>query len=221
MSFFNIVGIAAALIVLTVILILALFGFGVSSAVWSVASSVNKAANASVQQKIDIRNDHVTIIVPLVTEKGIRIDNIALCNPRQKKDDTFLDPVIQGDGLSSGYACSNGNCTVTFNVENGDLVPAYVHLSVKSADGQCKTKRFRAKNHLTTLGYKATIEFTDTLLKSLDLHQTDFKVGSTHNSGYSSWQLMGTKKTSFSYRKKVPSDSLTIDGRIKADIRFE
>jgi hypothetical protein len=87
--------------------------------------------------------------------------------------------------------------------------------------GECKKKRFETSGHEKILGNEATIEFNDELLAVLAITSSQYKVRTEHSNGSSSWKIMGTKKSSFSYDSRPSEDALLIDGISKARIKYD
>ena len=173
----------------------------------------------SINQKIETQDGHVTIIVPLQEKKGLQYEGISLCKPVGSEDDMFFKSIVAPDGLSSGYSCINESCTITLEVESSEQIPENITMYV-SRDGQCQKEDFETKGHIQTVGYEATLEFTDELAQALGIVGSDYSVSSTNNNGVGWWQMMGTKKAKFSYETKLPTDDLKIDDTVKATIKF-
>jgi hypothetical protein len=217
MKFFKIAGIIIAVIALFVVTVVTVVGFGVAKT----AEAVVETANQEVVQEIMHADGQTTIVVPLIEEMGIKYENIALCTPPEHAEEMFFESVVAGSGLSAGSTCFNHNCTVSIGADDIQNIPEDIFMYVQDASGQCKKRRFATEGHIATLGYKATIEFTDELMQALGIDGDDYHVSSTNSMGYSAWQLMGTKKVSLSYPAKLPSDNLKINEQVKARIQFQ
>jgi len=161
-----------------------------------------------------------TISIPLSENRGVKYDNVALCTPPEYARERFFDSVEAENG-SVGTSCVNGRCTVEIGYDDVKEIPGHIVMYVRGAGGRCERQRFGTAGHVQVTGYSATIEFTDELKRALGITGTDYDVGSTENKGYSAWQLMGTKKVTFSYAQRVASDLLKIDDRVKARIKFK
>jgi hypothetical protein len=216
MKFLKIAGIVIGVIAAFVVIVITVLGFGIAKS----AEAVVEAANQEVVQEIVQAGGKTTIVVPLAEETGIKYDNIKLCKPQEHAEEMFFESVVVGSGLSPSTSCVNDNCTVSIGMDNSQNAPEDIFMYVRDAGGQCEKTRFSTKGHFDTLGYKATIEFTDGLVQALGVNSGDYQVSSMYSNGYTSWQLMGTKKVSLSYTTKTASDTLMIDGRAKAEIQF-
>jgi hypothetical protein len=173
----------------------------------------------SINQKIETQDGHVSITVPLKEKKGLQYEGIHLCKLAGSEDDMFFKSVVAPDGLSSGYSCINDSCTITLGAENLEQIPENIAMYV-SKDGQCQKEDFETNGHIQTVGYEATIEFTDELVQALGIVGSHYSASSANNNGVGSWQMMGTKKANFSYGTKLTTDDLKIDDEIKAKINF-
>lgn len=173
----------------------------------------------SINQKIETQDGYVSITVPLKEKKGLQYEGINLCKPAGSEDDMFFKSIVAPDGLSSGYSCMNESCTITLDAENLEQIPENITMYV-SRDGQCQKEDFETKGHIQTVGYEATLEFTDELVQALGIVGSDYSVSSANSNGVGSWQMMGTKKANFSYGAKLTTDDLKIDDEIKATIKF-
>jgi hypothetical protein len=217
MKFLKIAGIVVAVIALLVVVAVTVLGFGIAKS----AEAIVETANQEVVQEIVQGGGKTIIVVPLTEEVGIKYENVKLCTPQEHAEEMFFESVVVGSGLSPSTSCIHNNCTVSIGMDNIQNAPEDIFMYVLDSRGHCEKIRFSTKGHFDTLGYKATIEFTDELMQALGINSADYQVSSMNSNGYTSWQLMGTRKVAFSYPAKTASDSLKIDGRVKAQIQFK
>jgi len=211
MKFFKILGI---IIVSTLViggLAIGIMGFSLFKG----AEALSDVANQEVTQKIKEVGNNIVLEVPLVEEVALRYSNISICKP-EGENAFFKSVLLEG---SEGYSCFNNNCDISVN--DYTKLPKSFDMYVYDTNKNCKKVKFDTEDHLTTSGYSVIIEFTDELLNKLNIVKKDYKVKSENSNGYSSWQIMGTKKVKFSYNQKIEMDVLLIDGNNKASIELK
>lgn len=185
------------------------------------AQALVDVANKPVTQRIERDNDgQVVIVAPLNEQLGIVFRDISLCTPDDHAEDSFFDPVVS-DGFSTNRSCVNGSCTVTFKVDSLSSVPDHVQMYTPAFDGSCEKTSLPTADLAGVTGYKATIEFTEKLKEALGLSSDDIDIKSDHSIGVMTWQVMGTKKSKFTYTERPMSDYLTVNGHSMVQLRFE
>lgn len=172
--------------------------------------------NEPVIQTISMINNKVVITVPLEKEIGLTYENIDICKPEDK--DMFFNPVSL---KNSTYYCFNNHCLI----RSDDLsfisnTPKLFNVYRKDYKDKCVKTELSTKGHLGTIGYYATIEFTEKLKNMLYIVNDDYKIESDKNSGLTIWKIMGTRKSKFKYNKKVTDDNLIINDKRVATIFF-
>jgi hypothetical protein len=217
MQFLKWLAIITVATILSFVLMIFLLGYGVTKG----AEAIADAANEAVTQTVVTTGNGTTLYVPLHEAKGLRFDHVALCTPPEHQNDNFFHQVIAVDASSTSMACSNGVCTVTIGIPEHKTAPSSVFMYLRGSNGACEKKALSSQGHLTILGWKATIEFTDTLKHALGIAGDDYDISSSSSTGQMSWQLMGTKKVTLSYDIKPLSDLLIINGKPAAKIRFQ
>jgi len=201
-----------------------LFLIVIAIVVWigsSVVSSIDDNLNAKVEQSVFLQDGNVIINVPVQKEIGIKVENLDVCTPKSTDSFDINNQWYKIDisSVNSSKGCFNGSCEVSLT---GDLISSSNSFSllIKQSDGSCSWTEFASKDYLKTISYSATIEFTQQLLNLTELNSSKFDVKSNSSSGYSSWQIMGTKKVKFTYSKKPDMDILTVNGKRIAKIIF-
>ena len=190
------------------------------TSVISCTRDVDDMVNGPVTQSVEDVNQSIHIIVPLHVNRGLIYEDTQVCS--SPKRPSFSANVLREDGQRVSYlgSCDNTECTLYVYLD-GEEIPPYLYIYTKEK-GECTKKRYSTLGHKGIIDYTATIEFTEALKQRFNLENvTMYDVGSTKNSGMSSYQIMGTKKVKFTYKERVPSDELQIDDKIKAKIIFE
>ncbi|MEJ2500710.1 MAG: hypothetical protein P8Y65_06245 [Campylobacterales bacterium] len=207
-----ITGIAA----LTAILIIMLMGYSITKG----AEAIFEKANADVTQTVTHADGKTVVIVPLHNTTGIKYEHIALCTPPERQNDHFFKQVIAEQASSTSTMCIDGFCTVTIDIPEHQEKPDAVFMYVKDSSGACKKSALTTGGRFTVLEQKATIEFTDELKQALGISGDTYEISSEHSTGRMAWQLMGTRKVTFTYNEKPASDVLFINGKTVAKIQF-
>jgi len=215
MKFLKIIAIGFVLIAVLIVIAVGGLGYGIAKT----GEAIVDQANKPVVQKLENDNEQTTIIVPLKEKRGLKYEDISICTPSEYKDEMFFKSIIVSEGLSTSHYCSNGICTVSIEVAHLENIPNNIEMYVTDG-GSCKKMSFPTEGYSATLGYEATIEFTDELVQMLNITGSDYQVSSQKSTGFSSWKMMGTKKVNLFYDTIVSMDDLKVDGVLKAKIIF-
>lgn len=215
-SFFKTILIIGGIVVGLIFFMFASIGVGI----FGLASSVVDAANHEVTQTIVVQGDKIRIEVPLEKNMVLRYDNLKECAEEER--DMFSEKVDFGNDEyhSTSWSCFNDNCHLTVSIDDLSNVPEYLSFKVENEEGVCEKKKYPTKENITVGSYSSTIEFTDELKNSLGLALDDdsYKVEIGKSSETMVYQVMGTKKISFSYATPMKEDVLVINNREKMKI---
>lgn len=213
MTFLRYIAVFILIIALLIILFFAMLGFGIFSS----AKSIVDLANQDINQTIFKTNNQINIIVPLKEEIGIRYKNINLCSIEDKEDLT----IVSIAGTTSSTCCLNDICTVTIELNEDTKIPSHIYM-YENSTGVCKKTKFQTEGHIVPINYAATIEFTDELLQMSNIDESkEYNVKSMNSNGTFSYQLLGSKKVSLSYEKKIKSDILLVDKKEIVNIIYK
>jgi len=217
MSTLKTVGAIALAFVVFVVVALVLLGHGL----FSVGTAVVEQANAPVEQTVTMDGPTTVITLPLQPRYGLVFDVSGMtCEPEGQKDFLFDRVIVEGvDNVLTEVMCSAGRCQLSIEMGEHGETPSAVYAYILEEDGECIKQSLPDQKPEVT-GYAAVIEMTPELEARLGVVGRKFKVRSVNSTGVSSWQIMGTKKVELSYDKQLSSDSLTIDGKPVATLRF-
>lgn len=209
MKFINSLAIGIAVILGLVGLIALSMAFGL----YQGAQEIVESANEPIVQNIKKINGKIVITAPLTKEMGLLYENVDVCRPKGE------DPFFKSLSLeNAGYSCINKQCMIS--VSDINTLPESFFLYQKNKQGECSKKELFTKGHIQVISYASTIDFTETLKEMLDIKGEKFQVGSKKGNSVASWQIMGTKKSTFTYEKKVKHDTLLIDKKESATILY-
>jgi hypothetical protein len=210
MKFINNIAIGIAII----LGLMGLFTLSLVFGLFQSAQEIVESANEPIVQNIKNINGKIVITTPLTKEMGLFYENVDVCRPKGE------DPFFKSLSLdNAGYSCINKQCTIS--VSDINTLPESFFLYQKNGQGECNKKEVFTKDHIQIISYASTIEFTETLKEMLGIKGEKFQVGNKRGSSVASWQIMGTKKSTFSYGKKVKHDTLLIDEKESATILYD
>ncbi|GEM_PF-600255 len=212
---FKIIGI----LLLVIFVVAGALFFFMGSALLSVGKTIVAEANPSnIITQFEQKGDTTVITIPLKENYALVYNNLNLCTPKSAKKGAFFKKVDSGE-FGNSSSCMNNQCSVSVSLKDMTHYPKQILAYVKEGN-TCTQKSIPTQTKPTIKSYTALIEMTPALLTQLKVKGNTYKVSVSKTNTYNSWQLMGTKKVSFNYNKKVSRDTLMIDGIKKANIIY-
>ncbi|SFV58953.1 Integral membrane protein [hydrothermal vent metagenome] len=194
--------------------------FFMGGAIFSMGQAVVESANnVKIENKIENKEGVISITLPLKESYILEYDNLKLCTPKANSEETMFQRIDAGE-FTSNNICQNGICTVSIALEDIKKYPPFIFAYVEEGS-LCQKKRISTKTKPIVSEYEGLIEMTAELLEMLGVKGNAYRVSASKTRNTNMWQVMGTKKVTFSYPKRIYSDSLMIDGVVKAKLIYQ
>jgi uncharacterized membrane protein YhaH (DUF805 family) len=192
-----------------------------SGAIFSIGKAMIEGVNSfPIENHIEQKNGKIEIRLPLTEQYALEFKDLALCTPEENSD-PFFKQVDAGE-FGSTSSCINGVCRVVVALENPQQYPKSIFAYVKEDGGLCQQRRIATTTKPIVEDYEGLVEMSAELLGLLNIAEgSDYRVGASHTTRTHAWQLMGTKKVSFYYKKPRYSDALLIDNQKRATLVYD